>query len=92
MASIGEKRAQSSWTLHAAIRLWQEWEVQQIDETTYVISGPGLGISEADPGTPGLELEEKLVTGEWTYHRDSGGIVPADKQSTALEKIISGKF
>ena len=92
LASIGDKRLQSSWTLHAVIRLWQEWEVQQIDETTFTISGPGLGISEADPGAPGLEIEEKLVTGQWTYYRHSGEIVPADEQSTALEKIISGEF
>jgi hypothetical protein len=89
---IGDKRMQSAWTCNAVIRLWQDWQVQKIDENTYLVIGPGLGISESKPGTPGLELDKSLIAGEWTYYRDSGEIVPADKQSSALQNILSGNF
>lgn len=92
LESIGEKRLLSSWTLNGIIRMWQDWEVEKIDDTRFTVSGPGLGIAGDSLPTPDLELEEKLIAGRWTYHRDSREAVPADKQSAALKKILSGEF
>jgi len=90
--SIGEKRLISSWTLNGVIRQWQGWEIQKIDDVTFTVSGPGLGIAGDSLKAPDLDMDEKLITGQWTYHRDSGKVVPADSQSAALEKVLSGEF
>ena len=54
----------------------EEWEVRKINETTYNISGPGLGIPDE---------------GSWTYYMDSGEIKPADKEAQALKRVLSGQ-
>jgi hypothetical protein len=68
----------SSSTLINVIEHAGDWEVQKIDSTTYSISGPGLGV---DGG---------LTSGNWFYYRDSKTVIPADAQSVALQRIISG--
>ena len=75
-----EKGNLSTQTFLGVIDYWEDWEIKHVDETTYGITGPGLGWAE------------ELTTGEWTYHRDSGEIIPADSQSTALEEILSLHF
>lgn len=57
-----------------------DWEIREINSTTYSISGSGLG------------MDGELTTGKWTYYRTSKEIIPVDTQSGALRKILSGGF
>lgn len=68
----------SSSTLINVIAQSGNWEIQKIDSTTYSISGPGLGMAG------------ELTSGNWLYYRDSKTIIPADTQSVALQRILSG--
>jgi hypothetical protein len=70
----------SSSTLLSVIEHLRDWEIRKINSTTYSISGPGLGMAG------------ELTTGKWTYYRASKEIIPADTQSAALQKILSGGF
>jgi hypothetical protein len=70
----------SSSTLLSVIEHLGDWEIQEINSTTYSISGPGLGMAG------------ELTVGKWTYYRASKTIIPADTQSAALQKILSGGF
>lgn len=70
----------STSTLLSVIEHSGEWEIREINSTTYSISGPGLGAAG------------ELTSGNWTYYRDSKTIIPADTQSAALQKILSGGF
>ena len=92
LESIEEKQLLSSWTLHSVIRLWQDWEIEQIDDVTFVISGLGLGIAGDGLSIPSPESDEKLVTGKWTYQMNTREAVPNDKQSAALKNILSGEL
>lgn len=59
---------------------WETWEIQRINSTTYTVSGTGLGWAEG------------LTSGQWTYHKDSKEIIPADDQSIALSQILLTEF
>jgi len=67
-------------TLLSVIEHVGDWEIQAINRTTYAISGPGLG------------MDGELTAGKWTYYRAPKEIIPADTQSAALQKILSGGF
>ena len=62
-------------TLQNVIENFDEWVVNKINKTTFSLSGPGLGIP---------------AEGTWTYYSESSKIVPADKQSQSLKKVLSG--
>lgn len=70
----------SASTLRSVIDHMGDWEISEIDGIAYSISGPGLGI------------DGELSTGKWTYYRTSKEIRPADTQSLALKKMLSGGF
>jgi hypothetical protein len=70
----------SASTLRSVVDHIGDWEISEIDGIAYSISGPGLG------------MDGELSTGKWTYYRASKEIRPADKQSLALKKILSGGF
>jgi hypothetical protein len=70
----------STSTLLSVIEHVGDWEIREINSTTYSISGPGLG------------MDGELTTGNWTYYRTSKEIKPADAQSSALQNILSGGF
>lgn len=75
-----ERGQLSASTLLSVIEHLGGWEIREIDNTTYSISGPGLG------------MDVELIAGEWIYYRASKEIVPADTQSVALQKMLSGGF
>jgi bisphosphoglycerate-dependent phosphoglycerate mutase len=68
----------STSTLLSVIEHVGDWEIREINSTTYSISGPGLG------------MDGELTTGKWTYDRTSKEIIPADTQSAALQDVLSG--
>jgi len=70
----------SASTLLSVIEHLGDWEIREINSTIYSISGPGLGMAG------------ELAAGKWTYYRASKEIIPADTQSAALQKILSGGF
>lgn len=70
----------SATTLISVIGHAGDWEIQRIDANIYSISGPGLGAAGDS------------ITGKWTYNRDSKEIIPADAQSSALQRILSPGF
>ncbi len=63
-------------TFQNVIEQYEAWEINRIDQNTYSISGPGLGIPD---------------TGRWTYYKETAEIVPADDESKALKKVLSGE-
>ena len=63
-------------TFQNSIEYYEEWEVKKINKTTYSVSGPGLGIPSR---------------GNWTYYQETSEIVPADKDSMTLKKVLSGE-
>ena len=75
-----ENRQLCTSTLLRVIQYWEDWDIQEINGTTYSISGPGLGI------------DGELTTGRWTYHTNSQELTPADTQGSALKKILLGEF
>jgi hypothetical protein len=68
----------STSTLLSVIEHVGDWEIREINSTTYSISGPGLG------------MDGELTTGKWTYDRSSKEIIPADPQSSALQDVLLG--
>jgi hypothetical protein len=70
----------STSTLLSMLEHSGDWEIRKVNSTTYSISGFGLGAAG------------ELTSGEWLYYRDSKTVVPADTQSLALQKILSGGF
>lgn len=70
----------SATTLLSVIGHLGDWEIQRIDGNIYSISGPGL------------DTAGNSITGKWTYNRDSKEIIPADAQSSALQRILSSGF
>jgi len=75
-----ERGQLSTSTLLSVIEHLGDWEIREINSTIYSISGPGLGMAG------------ELAAGKWTYYRASKEIIPADTQSAALQKILSGGF
>lgn len=67
----------ASSTLNSVIDHLGDWEIREINNTTYSVTGPGLGMAG------------ELTAGKWTYYRASKEIIPADAQSSALQKILS---
>lgn len=78
-AKLEEGRLSTS-TLKSVIEHLGDWEVSEINGTTYSISGPGLGMAG------------DLTAGKWTYYRTSKEIMPSDFQSSALQEVLSGRF
>jgi hypothetical protein len=70
----------STSTLLSVIEHLGDWEISEINGTTYNVSGPGLGMAG------------DLTAGKWTYYRTSKEIMPSDAQSSALQEILSGGF
>jgi hypothetical protein len=64
-------------TLNSVIDHLGDWEIREVNSTTYSVSGPGLG------------MDGELTAGKWTYYRAFKEIMPADAQSSALQKILS---
>jgi hypothetical protein len=54
----------------------EQWEVSKINDTTYVVSGPGLGIPSE---------------GIWTYYKDKGEVVANDNSSQKLKRVLLGQ-
>jgi coenzyme F420-reducing hydrogenase alpha subunit len=54
----------------------EQWEVSKINDTTYVVSGPGLGIPSV---------------GTWTYYKDKGEVVANDNNSQKLKRVLLGQ-
>ena len=54
----------------------EQWEVSKINDTTYVVSGPGLGIPS---------------DGVWTYYKDKDEIVAGDNNSQKLKRVLLGQ-
>ena len=63
-------------TFKNVIEHLEEWEIKEINKTIYSVSGPGLGIPS---------------TGVWTYYQETAEIIPADKESMALKKVLAGQ-
>jgi len=55
------------------------WEVVEINGTTYVISGEGLG------------WHNGLIRGKWLYHTNSGTAEPSDVAAQALQRLLRGQ-
>lgn len=70
----------STSTLKTVIEHLGDWEISEINGTTYRVSGPGLGMAG------------ELSAGNWIYYRTSKVIMPSDAQSSALQEILSGGF
>jgi hypothetical protein len=68
----------STSTLLSVLEHSGDWEIRKINSTTYSISGSGLGVAG------------ELTSGNWLYYRDSKTIIPADTQSEALQRMLSG--
>lgn len=68
-----EEARQVVSTFDNVIQHYDEWEVKKISETTFQISGPGLGIPNE---------------GSWVFYRDKGEIVAADGPAKSLEKVL----
>ena len=69
----GDKAIEAMETLNDNI---EQWEVSKINDTTYVVSGPGLGIPSE---------------GMWTYYKDKGEVVAADNNSQKLKRVLLGQ-
>lgn len=57
----------------------QSWKVVKVNQTTYNVSGPGLG------------MEPDLTTGVWTYYMEPERLVSSDAASDKLLKVLTGK-
>ncbi len=68
-----EQSRQVVSTFDNVIQNYEKWEVTRINETTFQISGPGLGIPSE---------------GRWVFYRDKGEIVAADEPAKSLEKVL----
>jgi hypothetical protein len=78
----------STSTLLSILEHSGDWEIKKIkieniNSTTYRISGLGLGM--AGKLTSG---DMELASGSWIYYRDSKTIMPDDAQSAALKNIL----
>lgn len=71
-----EKARQVVSTFDNVIQHYEEWQVTKINDTTFQISGPGLGIPSE---------------GSWVFYRDKGEIVAADGPAKSLEKVLEMK-
>jgi hypothetical protein len=67
-------------TMNNLMENWRNWKVKRINQTAYEITGNGLGWTD------------KLVVGAWTYYRDKKELIPADKPSRALQKVLLTEF
>lgn len=67
-------------TLKSLIAYQRDWKVKSTNQTTYAISGTGLGWAD------------KLTSGTWTYYRGKQELVPADEPGTALKKVLLTEF
>ena len=74
-----DSRALSLSTLKSVLVSAKDWEIQETNDNTYSLSGPGLGWAE------------KLTTGQWIYQRDKKEMTPANDPSIALGNILSAR-
>jgi len=70
----------SASTLLRVIDHVEDWEIRRINKNAYSISGSGLG------------MDKELTAGAWIYYRASREIIPADAESAALRKTLSGGY
>jgi hypothetical protein len=70
----------SASTLLSVVDHLGDWEISEINSTTFFVSGPGLG------------MDGELSTGKWAYYRATKDVRPTDKQSLALLEILTGGF
>ena len=74
-----EARNLATSTIDSVLKYFTQWKTQKLNDTTYTISGAGLGWAE------------KLTKGNWNYHKDNGQMVPGDKQAHDLKAILSAR-
>lgn len=58
----------------------QGWKVSKVNATTYTVRGQGLG----------MEQQQGLTVGQWTYSSDSEKMVPNDQAAMTLQKVLTG--
>ncbi len=73
-AALIEEGRQVISTFDNVIQNYEQWEVTKINDTTFQISGPGLGIPSE---------------GSWVFYRDKGELTPADNPAKSLKKVLS---
>jgi hypothetical protein len=78
--AMADARDLSVSTMSNLLKYVNDWKIERVSGATYSISGPGLGWSE------------QLTSGTWEYNRDTGTLVPVDKQADALNSIILVKL
>jgi hypothetical protein len=57
------------------------WTVWKVDQTTYALSGPGLGWQGG-----------KIADGQWTYQVDKKALIPVDSTAITLRNILSANY
>lgn len=67
-------------TLKSLTTYQREWKVNTVSQTTFTVSGMGLGWAD------------KLTAGTWTYYRGKQELVPADEPAAALKRVLSLEF
>ena len=55
----------------------KDWKVQKSGETTYDVSGFGLGW-----------VDDKLTSGQWVFKADTGQMTPASNEAIALVNVL----
>ena len=55
------------------------WDITKLNETTYQISGEGLG------------WHNGLIRGQWLYYTNTDTSEPSDEGAQALQRLLSGK-
>ncbi len=69
----------SAQTLLEIINYWEDWDIKKLNETTYSISGPHLGLADGP------------AKGKWTYYKHTGESKPTDNESAALKKLLAAE-
>lgn len=64
-------------TLQSIREQMKEWQALKNGDSTYSISGPGLGW-----------LDGKLATGQWVYYADTGKMTPVDREGIDLIGVL----
>lgn len=67
-------------TMNNILKYVNDWKIKKVSDTTYSVSGPGLGWSE------------ELTSGTWEFDRDKSTLLPSDKQADDLNTIILVKL
>ncbi len=75
-----DARDLSGSTMDNVLKYVNDWKIKKASDTTYSVSGPGLGWSD------------QLTNGTWQFNRDAGTLVPDDNQAEALNNIVLVKL